>query len=304
MRDPRTESVLTSVGVDFDYVPELPLVQLVSDPSTQVRREENQAPKPEVDRYHKLLKAGAEFPPIVCDARNRVWDGNTRWGAYAQMKRATIPAYVVKATSPAVAKRVGVELNAIAGKRMEKAELVHWLASGNGAISTDDAQRLTGWSAKTIQRVRDAQAFEARKDKLGINIVTVLPEQVRAALSKIHDAECFRAAVILADEAGLTAKDVNRIRERVNELALTDREAALDVINTLRGERTQQIEERRAGLRVSTPLFRQVGLHLGWVIKQGPAGLHDTNPYTAEKTQRYLQEANATIVSALERYSA
>src|SRR3954466_2219270 len=120
MEDPRTESVLTSLGVKFEYVPEFPMSDLISDPTTQVRREENRAPKPEVERYHGLLKAGAEFPPIVVTGANKVIDGNTRWGAYDRMRRTTIPAYRCNITAPAVAKRIGVELNAVHGKRMEK----------------------------------------------------------------------------------------------------------------------------------------------------------------------------------------
>lgn len=302
MRDPRIESVLASLGVEFEYIPEFPMTDLVSDPITQVRREANRAPKPEVDRYYKLFKAGAEFPPIVITATNRVIDGNTRWAAVLKARRTTIPAYRCKITAPAVAKRIGVELNAVHGKRMEKAELIDWLAKGNGSVTADDAQRLTGWSPRTVTRVREALRFDARRAKLDVPLIAVLPEAVREALVKITDPQCFRALTILADEAGLTAVEINEIGGEVNDLSLTDPEIALSKIRELRNDRQQQIEERAAGLRASTPVYRQLALHLGWVIKQGPTGLRDSNPHTAGKSQRYLEEARIMITEALEGY--
>jgi hypothetical protein len=304
MQDPRTESVLTSLGVRFEYVPEFPMAKLVSDQTTQVRREENQAPKPEVERYLKLLQAGAEFPPIVITKDGKVIDGNTRWGAFTRGRRTTIPSYRCDTTSPIVAKLIGVELNVVHGKRMEKAELAAWLAQANGRVTPEDAQRLTGWSYKTVQRVKEALKFDDRCAKLGIKLVTVLPEAVRAALMKITDAERFREMTILAERAGLREKDINEVVKEINELSLVDREAALRKIQELEADHREQIDERAAGLRASTPKYRQIALHLGWVIKQGSVELRDTNPNTAAKSQRYLEEAATVIKEALERYVA
>ena len=153
MQDLRTESVLKALGVKFEYAPEFPMDKLISDPDTQVRREENQGPSAEVERYHKLMSAGAEFPPIVATRRGQLIDGNTRWGAYTAMRRSVIPTYTVDVTSPAVAKRIGVELNAVHGKRMERAELIAWLAAGNGNVTPEVAQRLTGWSESPSARL-------------------------------------------------------------------------------------------------------------------------------------------------------
>lgn len=303
MQDPRTEGVLKSLGIKFQYVPEFAMSDLVSDPTTQVRREENRAPKVEVERYFKLLRAGAEFPPIIVTAAGKVIDGNTRSGAYEKMRRTTIPAYRCDVTSPAVAKRIGVELNAVHGKRMEKTELIDWLGKGNGSVSEEAALRITGWSSRTVQRVREALKFDARRASLGIELVTVLPETVRGALWKVTDPQCFRALATLADDAGLTAPDVNGIVKQLNELSLTDPAAALDKIEELRKDRSTEIEERRAGLRASTPISRQIALHLGWVIKQQASGLHDTNPHTSAKTQRYLEEAAEVIKEGLARYT-
>jgi len=304
MKDPRTESVLAALGVKFEYVPEFPMANLVSDQTTQVRREENQAPKPEVDRYHKLLQAGAEFPPIVVTSAGKVIDGNTRWSAFERMRRVTIPTYRCDTTSTNVAKLIGVELNAVHGKRMEKAELADWLATANGRVTADDAQRLTGWSARTVVRVKEALKFDDRRNKLDIPLSTVLPEVVREALMRVTDAGCFRALTILAEKAGLTAREISEAAREINELALTDPEAAFRKISELEADRREQIAERAAGLRVSTPKYRQIALHLGWVIKQGPAELHDTNPATSAKSQRYIEEALSTLKDALTRYTA
>jgi len=317
MRDPRTESVLTALGVKFEYVPELPMASLVTDQMTQVRREENQAPKIEVDRYLKLLQAGAEFPPVVVvkgakassvkapvAEKKVVVDGNTRACAFQRGRRTTIPAYVCDTTSSQVAKLIGVELNAVHGKRMEKAELAEWLASANGRVKVEDAQRLTGWSGRTVQRVREALKFEDRRDKLGIPLTTVLPEAVREALMKVTDAECFRELTVLTEKAGLTAGEVNEHARGINNLSLTDPEGAHRKIRELEADRREQIAERAAGLRVTTPRYRQIALHLGWVLKQGPVELHDTNPHTSAKSQRYLEEALSVIKESLTRYAA
>lgn len=304
MQDPRTESVLTSLGIKFEYIPEFPTAKLVSDPTTQVRREENRAPKPEVERYHKLLAAGAEFPPIVVTKTGKVIDGNTRWGAYDKTRRTVIPAYRCEVTAANVAKLIGVELNAVHGKRMEKAELIDWMANGNGSVPMEVAQRLTGWSPKTVRRVKEALKFNERAKKLNVKPVTVLPEAAREALMKVTDAEAFRAMTSLVDDAGLTSGEINEMAKEVNDLSSVNTADALARIEAARQDRSQQIEERRAGLRASTPMYRQIALHLGWAIKQSPTGLHDTNPYTAAKSQRYLEDALVVIKEALTRYAA
>lgn len=298
------ESVLTSLGIEFEYIPELPLSDLVDEPTTQVRREENRAPKPEVDRYFKLLKAGADFPPIVVNTANSIIDGNTRWAAYTRMRRSTIPAYRCDVAAPSVAKLIGVELNAVHGKRMEKGELADWLARGNGQVTHEDAQRLTGWSPRTVLRVREALKFDSRRAQLNVPLVSVLPEAVRAALVKVTDPQCFRALTILADDAGLTAAEINRMVREINDLALIDPARAAAKIDEVRADSKPQIDERRAGLRASTPMFRQLAMHVGWVIKQEASGLHDTNPHTSAKSQRLLEDGLATIKEALTRYGS
>lgn len=302
MKDARTESLLNSLNVKFEYIAEFPMSDLVSDPSTQVRREENRAPKPEVDRYFKLLRAGADFPPILVTKNHKVIDGNTRWYAYDKAHRSTIPVYRCDLTSTAVAKRIGVEMNAVHGKRMEKAELTDWLAKGNGSVSQEDAQRLTGWSPRTVTRVREALKFDSRRAALNVATDAVLPEAVREALVKITDPKCFRAMTLLADEAGLASTVINGVAREINEMSLVDPTTALAKIDDLRGEYSEQIEEHRAGMRVSTPFSKQLALHVGWLIKQGADGLHDTNPYTTGRSERYLQQAAEVVTQALARY--
>jgi hypothetical protein len=97
---------------------------------------------------------------------------------------------------------------------------------------------------------------------------------------------------------------VREIITKVNDLSALDPAAALARIEDVRAARAQQIEERRAGLRVSTPTNRLITLHLGWVIKQEPSGLIDANPHTAPRSQRYLEDAALVIKEALTRYPA
>lgn len=302
MKDPRTESVLSSLKVKFEYDPEFPLAKLVLDQETQVRFEVNQAPQREVKRYADLLKAGAEFPPIVILRNGRVVDGNTRWNAYDIQRRSTIPAYACDITSPALAKRIGAELNAVHGKRMEKEELTNWLASGNGSVSEEDALRITGWSGTTIRRIRSALQFEARRTKLGIVLESALTDDVKAALNGVTNPEAFSLLTALADAAGLRAQEVRQISREVNEAALTDLEAARRIIEAQRLDNGQRIEERRAGLRVSTPLYQQLSMHLGWVIGKGASGLYDPSPHTSPRSQALLENAATVIKEALSRY--
>lgn len=303
MKDLRTEKLLTDLRVEYEYVPEQPISELASDPRTQVRSKENQAPISEVERYYKLFQAGADFPPVVITKDGRLIDGNTRWGAYHRARRTTIPAYVCDVTSDFVARRIGVELNSVHGRRMDKSELVAWLASGNGNVTAEDAARITGWSTRNVSRVRGALRFDERRRRLDIPHVT-LPEAVREALVKVTDPDCFRALTVLSNEAGLSASEVNEVLRDVNDLSLTDPRGALSVIQTLRSDRKPQIEEHAAGLRVSRPMHRQIAMHMGWVIQQGSGGLLDTNPHTAPKSQRYLEEAQEVIKEALRGYAS
>ena len=110
----------------------------------------------------------------------------------------------------------------------------------------------------------------------------------------------------LRDDAGggLPEKEVSAAVREVNSLAHTDPDAAFRVIEEMRANLGTQIEEHRAGLRVSTPKSKQIAMHLGWVIKQPPADLRDTNPYTTDRTRRYLEEAVEVLREALARYGA
>jgi len=302
MQDPRTEGVLSSLKVKFEYWAEYPVSKLISDEATQVRFKDNRRPKKEVDRYRDLLKAGAEFPPVVVMQGGQVVDGNTRWGAYDALRKAVIPAYVCQITSPALARRIGVELNSNHGKRMEKEELANWLATGNGSVGDDDALRITGWSPSTVRRVRGALQFEGRRTKLGVPLSTSLPDTVKAALNKITSPEVFADLTALADEAGLKPREISQVTGQVNETALTDVAAARSTVSELRAASGQRIEERRAGLRVTTPLHQQMSMHLGWAIKQGPSGLHDTNTHTGPRSKVLLEDALTVIREALARY--
>ena len=302
MKDPRTESVLDSLKVKAEYAAEYPLIKLVLDQETQVRFEGNQARPEEVKRYMDMLEHGAEFPPIVIMKSGRVIDGNTRWSAFDRKNRHVIPAYVCDVTSPALAKRIGAELNAVHGRRMEKAELANWLASQNGSVSEEDALRITGWSRRTVSRTRDALHFEARRAKLGITLTTALSDSVKQALNKAINPDVLRDLTTLADEAGLSIPEINQVVKQANATALTDVNAARQLISDLRADSTQRIEERRAGLRVSTPLYRQIAMHLGWVNGRGASGLHDINPFTAPKSRAVLEEAQNVIREAIERY--
>jgi hypothetical protein len=302
MRDPRVEGVLKSLGIRFTYEAESETSQFVSDPQTQVRLPANQAPVKEVKRYTDLLKNGAEFPPIVVLKDGRIVDGNTRFGAYSALKRKTVPAYWCESSSPSIAQRIGVELNSMAGKRMEKGELATWLAAGNGSVSEEEARRITGWSRASINRARSALQFEARRTKLGVPLATSLPETVRASLNSVANPETFRELTLLADDAGLKPGEVTALAKQANETAKTDVGAALAAISDARDTLAQAIQERAAGLKASTPLFMQLSLHGGWIIRQGASGLHDTNSFTAPKSLAVLEEVARIVHEAIQRY--
>jgi hypothetical protein len=302
VKDPRTEGVLSNLRVKFEYLAEFPVTRLVSDPDTQVRLGDNLAHPKEVKKYKDLLGAGVEFPPIVILKDGRIIDGNTRFGAYDQMRRTVISAYVCDISSKAVARRIAVELNAVHGKRMDKEELAHWLAEGNGSVSEEDALRITGWNGRTIRRVRNSLQFEARRTKLSVTLTTSLPEGVRAALNRVTNPELFRALTTLADDAGLTEGEVNKVAKNINEVALTDVAAAHQIINDLRDDCRQRIEERAAGLRLTTPMFQQLSMHAGWLIKQGASRLHDINPHTASRSKALLESTLDVVRDSLERY--
>jgi ParB-like chromosome segregation protein Spo0J len=302
MQDPRTEAVLKALSVKFTYEAEADLSKLVSDPDTQVRLPENRAVRTEVRRYADFMRNGAEFPPIVALRGGQIADGNTRFEAYARMGRKSVPVYWLDTASPAIAKRISVELNAVNGKRMEKEELARWLADGNGSIPEADAQRITGWKPDAIREARNALQFEKRRTQLGVALDVALPQAVRAKLNGVDNPDVFREMTVLAADAGFSASEANQLVKKVNETAKTDIPAALLAVSEARADNAQRIEERAAGLRVTTPLFTQLALHAGWMTKQGATGLHDTNKYTAEKSQALLEQVRAVIDEALGKY--
>jgi hypothetical protein len=301
-RDLRTEGILSALKVTFDYTPEYPVDQLSDDELTQVRNPENRGPKKDVDRYYALLSAGASFPPAVADQAGRIIDGNTRIGAYRKDHRKFIPVYLCKISSPVVAQRIGVELNAMAGKRMEREELIRWLSGGNGQVSEEDARRITGWSPDTIRRIRGGLDFDIRRSKLRIKLATALSDSVKSALVKAQNVDVFTDLTKLADDAGLKVGEIHSLVKQANETSLTDAAAARRVISDYRDNCGPRIEERQAGLRNVTPFFLQLSQHAGWFFKRGPSGLHDVDKHTGPKSQHIIEELRDILHEAARRY--
>jgi hypothetical protein len=302
VQDTMVEHTLSQLGVKVSYEAEYKMNRLVVDDATQVRFVDNRAPGKEVDRYYDLLTAGAEFPPVVADTSGRLIDGNTRYKATFRYKRSVIPAYICSDISIPLARRIGVELNGRHGRRMAREELSVWIAEGNGSVSVEDARRLTGWSAAVIRRIQGAQHFNKRCKDLDFTVDVALPETIRAALNQVNDPRAFRELTRLAVAAGLKEREVRIIVVRANDAAKTNPEAALTLIRDQEKANVERIADRRAGLTGTTPLFNQLSMHLGWIIKQGPSGLYDANIHTGSRSQALIENSVDVLRDALERY--
>lgn len=297
-KDPRSESVLKRLGVSFTYEPELAIDTITREKSHQVRNDANLAPATEVKKYQQLLTAGADFPPIlVTKLEHAMIDGNTRTEAFRAAKRQVIPAYLCDIKSPRVGRTLAIAINAQAGNRMNKGEIVEWVRGLNGDLPSDDEFTLfTGYNPRMLKRIIQARNFDERTTRLAIKTPFVFPDTTKILLQAIDLDAVFVELTRLIGDAGLESGDVRDLVKVVS--AATTQEEKLQIIAARREALSIQIEERRAGLpgRLSA-VARYVNMHCGWLIANAPTGgLDDPNTDTRAATQEKL----ATTVESLQ----
>jgi hypothetical protein len=300
-KDLGAESVLSRLGVKFRYEAELPIESISQSKPHQVRNDAHLAPQAEVNKYAQLLTAGADFPPVLVTANEKAMlDGNTRVAAFRKVKRQTIPAYLCEVRSPRVGRTIAVAMNAKAGNRMSKAEIVEWVRGLNGDLPSDDEFTLyTGFAARTLRRIIQAKNFDERAVRLGVVPQYEFVDTVKTKLEGIELDSVFSALTVLVQDAGMDSAETGELVKTV--AAATSEEQKLAIIEEQRQARATLIEERRAGFNPHlSKVARLVNMHGGWLINNAPVGgLDDPNSESREATRRKLIEIVESVQFAL-----
>lgn len=199
--DVRAESVLTQWRIPFELgLVELGKLKIEND--SQVRDENNRAPRPMVKEYALQMESGATFPPIVVDQQGwRLLDGNTRTKAAESIGRSQFPAYIVKCVDDDVRRGLAAALNQTGGKRLDEKDAMRAAETLERLGMTDEQVALyVGRSIASIRAYRSERRFTETARLAGVDekVAQALPKPVRRKLARVTHVEPFQALTELA----------------------------------------------------------------------------------------------------------
>lgn len=238
-RDPHTEAWLDSLHITWTYEPALALERIDTSKSlaNQARLE---ALDPEVvARYTADLDRGDTFPPVLAVAGAKksskvvLVGGNHRHAAHEQLRRPTIPAYLLADVAEPMALRLAYEDNRRHGLPPSEAErirqAIHLIDQG---WEQQAAAACVGVPAPKISMARSRIKATRRAATVGINVRAFegLGGGQQYSLGQLRSDPIFKRTTQLVLDAHLTdaatRKLVGELREASSD---KDADAILDV---------------------------------------------------------------------------
>ena len=166
----QVEQMLNARNIDYEFVPNYRLADIVESEGNQVRQIDHRAPRDQVDRYAVAMKHGANLPAVVLNERGEKIDGNTRTAAAEKNGDDSIAAYICHGMSQLEERALSVELNQSNGLAMTKLELKQFIAGAvEGGVQPDvkTLARMTGMKETTIKRWIADTEFGGGPGRLG-----------------------------------------------------------------------------------------------------------------------------------------
>jgi hypothetical protein len=284
--------MLKARSIDFEFEPNLAVVDVREADGFQVRLTQNRAPKEQVTKYATAMKHGATFPAIVLNENMELIDGNTRLHGRLKNGDDTIAAYILFGVTALDARSLSVELNQSNGLAMTEEEIRRFI---DGAVKDGQQPevralaRMTGVSEPKITKWIAETQFVSRSAAAGIadRYVTALPASTRSALHATKLASVFEALTILAAEAKLPTAYVKKMVGLVN--SAPSESTALEIVQ---GEREQRADEIRAVASGFSPRARKSkgsAQHLGGLQRFDVDDLLDVAPDKQYETFKRME---------------
>jgi ParB-like chromosome segregation protein Spo0J len=245
--DPRVLGVLVEAklqewNISYEYVPAMEIDALEVVEVAQVRATEHRWNREQVEEYRQHMAAGAVFPPIVVMAPNMIIDGNTRRTAAQKARIKTLPAFVARFPSTALARAFAAAMNQKNGRRLSTDEARAAAQALLDAGYTEEAVALeVGYSRTQVGKWKVEMAFAERARRTGM----------LAAVEDVKKAQQHQIGQIKSDpvfaEVVRTVLDLEPGGKDVTELVKVAKEAHSDA------DALQKVAELRAALQPAGP---------------------------------------------------
>lgn len=246
-QDPRIlgvliEAKLQNWNIAYDYLPAFDLDQLEVVEVAQVRFAEHRINPAQVEEYRQQMLNGATFPPLVVMHPNIVVDGNTRRSAAMKARIKTMPAFIARFPSTALARAFAAAVNQTGGRRLAADEARASAQALLEANYTEEAVALEiGYSRTQVGKWKTEMAFAERARQTGIAHAV---DEVKRAQQ--HQLGQIKSHPVFA-EATRVVMDLNPTNKDVADLVKIAKEAHSDA------DGLQKIAEARASLAPAGP---------------------------------------------------
>jgi hypothetical protein len=298
VRELRWEKWIEKYGVEYVYVPALPLNQLNQKACLENRARSFETDPATVEQYHRRFLAGETPPPILVwqdeDGRYITFDGNHRWVAALLAGIETLEAYVILTRDPDIILPITVNANRRLGGLGGdiKDQYQNAARAVRNGMSVVDAARV--YDNLHPDRLREYTNAEASREELA-----------KLGYTKL-DPKRFNQSMLTT----LYSVRMTPVKQALMELILTRKHLVADRIakeitprlNKIRSESEQLEFLRQLGERPSVkkePKFRELGkprssdnllfemrkLILFLEKAEYPADLHITDPDLVEEAR-------------------
>jgi hypothetical protein len=306
-RSPQTEAMLKARSIDFEFEPNVAVVDIREADGFQVRLLEHRAPKEQVTKYATAMKHGATFPAVVLNEHLELIDGNTRLQGRLKNGDDTIAGYILFGITSLDARSLSVELNQSNGLAMTDEEIRNFI---DGAIKEGQhpevraLARMTGVSEPKITRWIAETQFVGRSAKVGIadRHFDALPASTRSALQATRLEAFFEALTVLTAEAKLPTAHVKKMVGSVN--GAPSESAALEIVQAEREQRADEIRAVASGFSPRERKSKGSAQHLGGLQRFDVEDLLDVAPekqYETFERMRIVRDRLDAVVSRAQR---
>jgi len=213
LRDRKVERFIATVieGVGSVQLVNLPIADIDIKKSLLNQARAAKPIEPElVASYRRQLELRAEFPPIICNSKGMVADGNHRVAAFEAAGRSYIPSYIVDVNHQQF-KELAYAANSTNGRgNTEEEQRLHVLELyATGAYSYQVVADRLGLSPSYVMAVVNADSARVRLSKfrrVGDTAVKTLHY-----LNQIGNDEHLVAAYDVAHENNMSGEDVRKM---------------------------------------------------------------------------------------------
>jgi hypothetical protein len=282
---------------------EFDLTAIDPEGRVQVRIDKNNAPREMVERFAGQMSFSV-FPPIVVTTDARIIDGNTRYRARRKRGERYSPALIVPIKWDGAEDEMkvrleylGLALNNSNGKALDRTERRRMVRDALGlGMSNQQIVMTVGFPAPTVNAIRHELNAETKLERVGLkkpDAEAGVKDAALRALGKAVDLndKPFTEVAVLTLDAGLTGPEIKALAASVREAGSDT--LALERINRERDANAQRISDRQHGINTSPPAARQLRQRLGYIIKQEPTALVETN---REQMADHLEMVEQAIV--------